>query len=170
MSNYIEVGKLEGAKRHLEVAIRMFFEQKDPIAVYTVGWAAYQTLSDICRNKGIEREVEDNPILTELGIKKEFMVAFRSPRNFFHHADRDHEEVIKFFPDTAYLIALLATELLKKLTNQEFWYGRVLQFWFFIKHPEAAPKIFSSRINTIPYQPKLEDYDIFIELLSKNDN
>jgi len=172
MNKHVEIGKLEAARRHLEVAIRMFFEQKDPVAIYTVAWSAYQILSDICKKKGIERQVEDNPILVEFGVKKEFMAAFRAPRNFFHHADRDDKEVIKFFPDTSFLIPLLATELIEKLDGIQFWYGRVLMMWFYINNPNYAPEDIKTNIAALPLPHKdiLDDYSIFIELLDRSSN
>lgn len=167
MENYVSVGKLEAAKRHLRTAIVMFFERKDPVAIYTVAWSAYQILSDICKKAGIDRPFEDDPILDEFGVRKEVIRAFRKPRNFFHHADNDNEESVKFFPDMAFLIPLLATELLEKIEPHPFIPGKTLRLWFFINNPKLAPKEISSQIELMDFPPSPDDYDLFIDIMAK---
>ncbi len=168
MDNHIEIGKLEAARRHLETAILMFFERKDPVVIYSVSWSAYQILSDICKEKKIHRQMEDNPIIKEFGVSKEFMSAFRAPRNFFHHADKDPEETIKFFPDMAFLMPLLATELYGKLISNPFFSGKVIQMWFYFKYPQTVPESLKLEMKKIPYNTSYEDYDLFLELLLNN--
>jgi hypothetical protein len=81
MSNYLEVGKIESAKRHLEVGILLFFERKDLVVVYTVAWTAYQVLSDLCKLSGFSRQIEDSQILEEMGVT--WSSIFRHQDRFF---------------------------------------------------------------------------------------
>lgn len=169
MSHFEEIGKIEAARRQLRACIYMFFERKDPIVVYTIAWAAYQILSDISKQKGISRLMEDNEIIREMGIEKEFLKAFRSPRNFFHHADKDHEEKIKFFPETASLVPMLASDLYVKITGEDFSPGKVLNLWFFAKYPMRAPKEIKVAFAGLPIEADPNDYDLFLELLNRSD-
>lgn len=72
-SDFVVVSKLEAAERQLDAAIRLFFAREDAVSVHTLAAAAYQVIIDICKQRGIERELEDSKILDELGIKREFL-------------------------------------------------------------------------------------------------
>lgn len=169
MKNYVMIGKIEAAKRHLSAAITMFFERKDSIVVYTTAWASYQILSDVCKQRGIHRAFEDNPVFREYGVEKEVLKEFRAPRNFFHHADKDPDKEIKFFPDLAFLLPILAFELLEKIEGKEFFPGRLLQIWFYLKYPKRMPKSVSENLSKAPPLSS-EDYDFFLEALGNKNN
>ena len=44
--------KLEVAERQLRVAIRLFFERKDAVAVHTLAAASRDLLNDLAKRKG----------------------------------------------------------------------------------------------------------------------
>lgn len=165
MSNFVEIGKLEAARRHLEAGIELFFEKKDPLVVYTTAWAAYQVLSELCKVRGIKRQMEDSELLKEMGVHGEVITAFRKPRNFMQHADRDPEGVVKFFPDSSYIMLLLAIELYQSLAPGDFIPGRVMKMWFFVKYPEYAPTEVAAQIKSLPHRPSADDYELFSEML-----
>ena len=60
MKKKIKISKLDAAKRHLETAIRLYFNYGDPIAIHTLACAAHGILSDLNeehkgnRNKRLE--------------------------------------------------------------------------------------------------------------------
>jgi hypothetical protein len=166
MSNFIEVGKIEVARSHLEAGISLFFDRKDPLVVYTVSWTAYQLLSELCQVRGINRQIEDSEILKNLGVHEEVIKAFRKPRNFMQHAGRDPDALVKFFPDSTFLMLLLAIELYQALAKNPFLPGRVMQMWFFVRYPERAPADVSAQIHSLPYKPNADDYQFFQQLLN----
>lgn len=165
MSNSIQIGKIEAARRHLEAGIEFFFEKKDPLVIYTTAWTAYQVLSELCKAKGIKRAIEDADLLKELGVHSKIIEAFRRPRNFMQHADRDPDGVINFFPRSSYLMLLLAIQLYQNLVSEHFLPGRIMQIWFFLKYPERAPKEVSAQIEALPYRPNHEDFELFSHML-----
>jgi hypothetical protein len=85
----LTVDKLESAQRQLDTAIRLYFEDADPISIHTLTSASLQILIDINEKRGggpfpIEFEfVEDK----ELRMKT--IRHMRSFPNFFKHADND---------------------------------------------------------------------------------
>jgi len=109
-------------------------------------------------------------MLEEFNIKKEFLYAFREPRNFFHHADKDPDKMVKFFSDTAWLTPLLASELFEKINNTQYWPRRVLMMWFYINNPVYMPKEMKPQIDALPYKGVKDDFSIFIELLDHKGN
>ena len=58
MSGKVYVLKLVAAERQLREAIRMFFEQRDELAIHTVASAAYRILRDMKENRGINEAAD----------------------------------------------------------------------------------------------------------------
>ncbi len=93
----VTVMKLDCAKRQLEMAIVLFFEYRDPVAIHTLACAAYQLVFDINkhhRGKRMflkDRYLDGKPPATISDINR--------PQNFFKHADRgDHDDALEFNP------------------------------------------------------------------------
>lgn len=134
------ITKLEAAERQLAQAIRLFFDQGDQIAIHTLASAAYQILSDIGKQRGISREIEDSTILEEMGVKKQFLAAMRTPQNFFKHADRDASETVRFNPMLSVCFMLYAVSFHYAISGRQFSEGIVLRAWFYARHPDRAPE------------------------------
>lgn len=167
MSEYEVVDKVGAARRQIITAIWMFFERKDPVAIHTLSWAGYQILIDLCAQKGIEREIEDSPILKEMGKLNEVVTAMRKPHNFFKHSDKDPNSTVKLFPDSNFLLLLMACQYFLKLTGDLFYEGRILQTWFYLKYPERSPKEWVGNINDAIKEINPNDYEFFLEALIK---
>jgi hypothetical protein len=86
------ITKLDAAIRQLTTAIRLFFEDQDPISVYTLAHASMEILSKLCERAGKDRylqQVAEKHGLTE----KEARQIVSYGKNFFKHADRDADAV-----------------------------------------------------------------------------
>ena len=164
------VDKIDAARRQLETAILMYFEKKDPIAIHSLAWAAYQILIDLCEINGVEREIEDSPILKEMGKLSLVITAMRKPHNFFKHSDKDPNSTVKFFPNSNYLLLVMACQYFLKLTGELFLEGRVMQIWFYLKHPERSPKDWVGSSDEIFKTVNPDDYGFFLEFLQSNKN
>lgn len=110
------VTKLNAAERQLRVAIRLFFERKDLIAVHTLAAAAQGVLADLGRQKGI-RSIFDRPELIRPERQKEVYQLFRRAQNFFKHANEDPEATLDFFYETTKFYLLDAALLYQALTG-----------------------------------------------------
>jgi hypothetical protein len=168
MAEFEIVDKVGAVQRQLETAIWMFFERKDPIAIHSLGWAAYQILIDLCQIKGIEREIEDSAILKEMGKLNEVITAMRKPHNFFKHSDKDPDSTVKFFPDSNYPLLLMASQYFFKLTGNVLFEGQILRMWFCMKHPDRAPPEWEAGLNKVSKTINWNDYEFFLEVLNKN--
>jgi hypothetical protein len=168
MSEYEIIDKISAARRQLKTAIWMFFERKDPVAIHTLSWAGYQILIDLCKQKGIEREIEDSPILKEMGVLNEVITAMRKPHNFFKHSDKEPSSTVKLFPDSNYLVLLMACQYFIKLTGDLFFEGKILQTWFYLKYPERSPKDWAGNFDKTVKTISPNDYEFFLEMLLKN--
>jgi hypothetical protein len=168
MNEYEVIDKGGAARRQLKTAIWMFFERKDPIAIHSSGWAAYQILIDLFRIKGVEREIEDSAILKEMGRLNELITDMRMPYNFFKHSDIDSDSTVKFFPDSNYPLLLMASQYFFKLIGGVLFEGRILKAWFCMKHPDRTSPEWEARLTKISYTINWNDYEFFLEVLSKN--
>ncbi len=168
MADYEVVDKNSAAKRQIKTAIWMFFERKDSVAIHTLSWAGYQILIDLCAKNGIQRQIEDSPVIKEMGKLNEVITAMRKPHNFFKHSDREPDSTVKHFPDSNYLLLLMACQYFSKLTGDLFFEGKVLQAWFCLKYPERAPKEWIGSLGKIAKIIDPNDYEFFLEMLLKN--
>lgn len=160
MADSVEIDKVEAARRHLIAGVELFFDRYDPIVVHTIAFAAYQILSDLCAHRKITREIEDSEVLKDLGVHQEFLRAFRKPHNFFKHADKDPDGLVRFFPGSNYVILLLATEYYAKLLAEVPKHCQVLRAWFFVKHPEHAPPDWAQMLRPLVL-PSADDFEFF---------
>src|SRR5262245_9318853 len=94
---YLTETKLEAARRQLNAAIRMWFNDDDAVAIQTLAHASHEIIDRLCHHAG------HNPPLfgSELIAKERRMELgwwLRRAPNFFKHADRerDPDDAIEF--------------------------------------------------------------------------
>lgn len=114
-----EIDKLEAAKIHLLVAIRILFERKDPIAVHTLATAAQGILIALGKAKGIKSIIFESEYIRP-ERKKELNKIIREPQNFFRHADRDPGAKLKYRDFAAAVMLFDACYLYKEITGINF--------------------------------------------------
>jgi hypothetical protein len=130
------VTKLEAAERQLRVAIRLFFERRDFIAVHTLAAAAQEVVRDLAKPRRLKGIYEYAAELVRPEFKKEFIETMRGPQNFFKHADKDANQALKFhYGATEFILfdgVWLCTLLKDQALPPEFL---VFGGWFMVKHP-----------------------------------
>jgi hypothetical protein len=96
----LTISKLDAARRQLEVAVRLYFFEDDPVSIYTLSGAAYEVLSDIASSKGFALQTIEKSMWDRVkpGKERELHVALSRHKNFFKHADRDPDATIDFKP------------------------------------------------------------------------
>jgi len=89
----MQISKLDAARRQLDTAIRLYFEESDEVSVHTLAGAAHVLLTDLhtARNTKtlLHRYIRPEKIW-------EFEKAVRKPQNFFKHAADDPTIVTDF--------------------------------------------------------------------------
>jgi hypothetical protein len=88
-----EVAKLDAARRQLETAIYLLFEQADAISIHTLAHAAFGILKDVAEYRKADRVLQ---VADEIGAstfnkkgKRVFSNGFNKAGNFFKHGDKD---------------------------------------------------------------------------------
>ena len=130
------VSKLDSAKRQLEIAIRLFLNNEDPISIHTLSAASHTVLRDLCKKQGKESILKDVMVkITRPEKTKEFRESLSKAENFFKHADKDPAKLIKFHPDETEWFLWDVCKMYVGLTNDNPPIIKVFNVWFHSKHP-----------------------------------
>ena len=96
--NPLRISKLEAAQRQLNRAIRMLFEDDDPICTHTLAGAASTLLADLVEHympgATWEQKVQEDSRLSQT----QFFSIARKAQNFLKHADQDPDGALRFDP------------------------------------------------------------------------
>jgi hypothetical protein len=131
--------KLQAAERQLRVAIRLFFERRDLVAIHTLAAAAQEVLRDLGCPRGIKSIFKGSDLIRP-EYKDELAHRFNEAQNFFKHADRDPDKELKFYYKTTKFYLLDAALLYNELTGRTLPEIAVLSAWFVTKFPDIVAK------------------------------
>jgi hypothetical protein len=162
---FIVISKLDSAMRQVDEAIYLFFGKRDVVAIHTLASAAYQVVTDICKHRGIARELEDSTILEEFGVKKELLAAVRKPQNFFKHADKDHEGTVQLNPMLSVCIMMSTVQYLLQLGIKPSAEREVFRTWFFFKLPSHTPAEIKPILEQARHMVDPDDFSLFAAMI-----
>jgi hypothetical protein len=132
----LKVNKPEAARRQLDSAIRMLFENEDPIAIHTLCMAAFRILRDLAEKGGDSYIHKVVKAIIKPGMEKEFWAVLQGPANFFKHADRDAEAILGDVDEELNDIAMLLTcHFYQNLGHQLTPEMMMLVLWVNVMHP-----------------------------------
>ena len=126
--------KLEAAERQLRVAIRLFFQRKDLVAVHTLAAAAQGILQDLGSHQGVKSIFKETERI-QPEYREKVTTSFRQAQNFFKHADKNRQEKLRFYYEATKFYLFDAASLYLKLTNRPFPEALVLVGWILLKFP-----------------------------------
>jgi len=136
MEEILKISKLDVAKRQLEAAIRLYFNDDDPVSIHTLACAAHGILSDLNKKyNGNPMMLSDYVILDK--YKTEWNKKIREPQNFFKHADNDSGKSIEFTPELTEYFIFDATSKYQEMTGKIIHYFIIFRGWFAAHNIEA---------------------------------
>lgn len=129
--------KKDVAQKQLVTAIRLFFNDDDPISIFSLAANAWEIIDVLCNKANIQsisNQMRQN-ISNGQDLKKDYI---NSPfRNFFKHADKDSDRVIENFDETIVdSIIFLGVEDYLRLINKSPVEFQVFQLWYLATNPE----------------------------------
>ncbi len=130
------VTKLDVVRRQLVEAIHMFFNQRDPVAIYTVVGCAHQILVDLGARQNVKSVIKGYP-----GISKESIATLNGAINFFKHADRDPDAKVNITPlyqmscDYVFDAILMLFSLASEIPEE----AKIYWMWMVSKFPSEFP-------------------------------
>lgn len=109
-----KINKIEAARRQLDTAIDLYFNEEDAISCFTLSYASLKLLFDLYpHHKDDDFATQVDRIIGETGWQHISGVG-----NFLKHADRDPEGILdRFDPENGMTIIGLATLLYRRIAG-----------------------------------------------------
>ncbi|MDP2642686.1 MAG: hypothetical protein Q8P62_02490 [Candidatus Peregrinibacteria bacterium] len=138
MCNYIYVSKLDAAKRQLEMAIRLFLSNEEIVSTHTLAAAAHEILKNLCNKQEKESALKDTMLkMVKPERRDEFWHMLNDPENFFKHANKDPEGILKSYTGNTEMLLWDVCTMYQQLTNELPPLVRVYFLWYFSKDPDT---------------------------------
>jgi len=146
----LKISKLDAAKRQIEIAIRLYFQDDDPVSIHTLSAAAYNILRDLSKNADVEPMMIKQLFASYIipGKEKVFIRKVNEAENFFKHADKDQDIALDFDPTLPEFFLLDVVGQYFKLAGKDTPLFKIFRTWFFISHPDLFnfPEEFTQRL------------------------
>lgn len=133
MKKALRLSKYDVVKKQLEVAIRLYFNDDDPISIHTLTCAAHGILSDLNKKHNGKPMIISDFLIADR-YKSEWNKRLRKPQNFFKHANRDTMEKIDYSPEITQYFLFDAILKYHELTNEIISYFVIFKSWFMAKN------------------------------------
>jgi hypothetical protein len=132
------VNKVDIASRQIREAIRLFFERRDEIAIYTIVASSHQILVDLGNSMGVTSFVKNTAALRKEEVQS-FLKTINYPYNFFKHADRDPDGTINLGPLKELTPDLLldAVVMLQRVAGRIPTEAKIYWTWFVSQYPDG---------------------------------
>lgn len=168
---FINVSKIDAAKRQLEFAINAFFHKGDFVVIHTLVSAAKTILKDLGKKQGIISSTDEMMKLVKKDKQKFVIDKLHEAQNFFKHAEMDSDKLLKFNPVLSEYYIWESIELYVNLTQEVTSLMKAFRAFFYVKNPnilldEQDQKKFEKVNKIIGY----EDRGQFLELVKLFDN
>jgi len=151
MDEHIHISKLQAAQRQLDAAIRLLFDDGDPVAVHTLVGAASVIITDLIEKHHPDKSWDKFAQEANKITASEYFQVMRKPQNFLKHARNDAEATLDFDPKDTESVAFWAVMNLGNFGPLSME-ASVLQLWYLACHaPTLDP-------NTEPYNRALEAF------------
>lgn len=149
----IKVNKIEAARRQIDAAIRLLFDNEDPIAIHTLTMAGFRILRDIAekQNSNISKVAQS---FIRPGMEGKFWGSMQTFANFLKHANTDPDGIIDNIQEEVNdSILLLASLYYKDLGYQFTPEMLALTGWYSAIHPDFirddAPKNIKTQLEAV---------------------
>lgn len=133
------ITKVEAAHRQIIEAIRLWFEERDDIAVLTLAASGHQIIHDLNKAAGGEELLFDSPSIKNQ-FHRDWQHSLKAPWNFFKHADRhterDPNAKLEFDPTLVIDFILFSTKGLRQLGLEPSQEEIIFHIWLGINRPD----------------------------------
>ena len=133
----MQVSKSEAARRQLEAAIRMYFDEEDPVALHTVIAAPFTIVRNLCEQRGDIASFQRFSDWIVPGAEGKFWSAVNSQANFLKHADRDASATLDFNEEVTELLILMTAKWFLDLGNASSAETKAFGLWYSLMYPKV---------------------------------
>ena len=133
----IPISKLDAAKRQLETALKLFFENGDPVSIHTLVSASHELLAVLCRKRGVTPSMLKDQVLKDIrpGKEKYWIKLNNKYANHFKHATKDADATIDFNPEINEILILDACQMYMRIVGSNTFLQRTFCVWVHAKDP-----------------------------------
>ncbi len=128
------ITKLESARRQLETAVKLYFNDAEPVSIHTLTCASHEILAELNAKRGEGPAIMSDHMIKE-PYKKEYRNMLVQAKNFFKHADRDPGDTLEFNPEVNEYFLLDACEQYEIATSEKVPSFIAFRAWFHSKRP-----------------------------------
>lgn len=128
------ITKIESARRQLETAVRLYFNDADAVSIHTLVCASHEILKELNAESGKSPAIISDHWINE-PYKKEYRLKLSEAKNFFKHADRDPDGTLEFNPEMNEIFLLDACEQYEIFTSEKIPSFVIFRAWFHSKYP-----------------------------------
>lgn len=130
------VGKLDAARRQLETAITLWFNDGDPVSIHSLAYAAYEVIHFISKKRNPERrDLLFDSLLVKPEYRIQFADAMKGAANFFKHAKKDGDSTVEFRPKLSELFILFSVIGIQLAGEETNVAERAFIWWLQITKP-----------------------------------
>lgn len=132
---FYKISKLEAARRQLQTAIKLFFNDGDSISIHTLAAAAYTILRDLADDQ--KMIIEDEVLsLVKDEMRSTFIKKMKEPQNFFKHADKDPKNELRFNPKFNDIRLFYAVWLYNQFSDDLSFWIQSYKVWFIVNNSD----------------------------------
>jgi hypothetical protein len=132
----LRVSKIGAARRQI-AAIRLLFDNGDPVPIHTLAAAGWRILRDLCERQGTPHHQAVKAAIRP-GMEPVAWQTVNSAANFFKHADKDAGEILDgVYEEVNDAVLLMAVMSYADLGHQLTSEMRALSHWFSALHPDT---------------------------------
>ncbi len=129
--------KLDAATRQLHMAIRLYFQDADPLAVHTLAGAAHGILADLARHRGHGTGFQSTSAGVQTGQHAFVVRTVKEARVFLKHADRDPDAVLTFNTDWTDFLMFDAIRMHLSVAAEIDLINSIFLIWLSTKYPSV---------------------------------
>jgi hypothetical protein len=171
------IDKIDVVNKQVKEAVRLFFEQRDIVVIYTIVASAHQILFDLCKKKDIGGAIKKTEALRGKDVQR-FLKSINYPYNYFKHADKDADKKINIGPLEQLTADLImdAIFMFQQLSGNLPIEAKVYWHWFVSKYPQdfdnlpedsEIRKMQSSNIGKWDF-PTICKFLLFMDIIPEN--
>ncbi len=134
-STKVPITKLEAARRQIETAIILWFNESDPVSIHTLVSAGHRLVYDINR-KSLGLPMLGDTTNIRPGREKEYRKILAKPSNFFKHADWGAEKTLLFSPESTAFHLLDVCKVYQALATERRPLMRLFVLYMEIHYPD----------------------------------
>lgn len=143
----IVVTKLSAARGQLKTAIRLWFEDANPVSIHTLAYAAYEIIHVLSKKHDPYRRtlIFDTDHFKEEHLP-DWNAKIKESANFFKHAKKDKVDKIKFMPSLTLLFIMGAASGLILMKEKPCAEELTIFYWLCFHHPNWIKPNFRKRL------------------------